>query len=164
MIDIKQLHKEDIFIVNHLAHKIWPITYKDILSKDQLDYMLDWMYSIPTLEDQVQTGYLYYLITFNGEPAGFLGLEPNFPESDNLRVHKIYILTELHGNGLGKKFIEFTEELATSIGMKKLSLTVNRFNNATEFYKHLGFEVMKEEDFKIGKGYLMEDFVMEKSI
>jgi len=96
--------------------------------------------------------------------SGFLGLEPNFPESDNLRVHKIYILTDLHGNGLGKKLIEFTQELGTSIGMKKLSLTVNRFNKATEFYKHLGFEIIKEEDFKIGKGYLMEDFVMEKSI
>lgn len=164
MMDIKQLSKEDIFVVNHLAHKIWPVTYKDILSKDQLDYMLEWMYSIPTLEDQVQTGHLFYLITLNGEPAGYMGIEPNYPNHDVLRIHKIYVLPELQNKGVGKRLMEYAEEIGKSIGMKKMNLTVNRFNDSVNFYKHIGFEIIREEDFKIGKGYLMEDFVMEKDI
>ena len=91
MIEIKQLNSDDIMIVNNLAHEIWPSTFRDILSKEQISYMLDWMYSIETLQEQVQTGYLYYLATLDGVAVGFLGLEPNFPDQNQLRIHKLYV-------------------------------------------------------------------------
>ena len=42
-----------------------------------------------------------------------------------------------------------------------LILNVNRFNNAVQFYQHLGFRIVKEENIDIGNGYLMEDYVMD---
>ena len=42
-----------------------------------------------------------------------------------------------------------------------INLNVNRFNKAVDFYKNKGFQIVKEETIDIGKGYLMEDFVME---
>lgn len=164
MTEISQLSKEDIFIVNHLAHQIFPETYASILEQEQLDYMLEWMYNIQTLEEQVQTGHLFYLITFNGIPSGFIGLEPNFPDADQLRIHKLYVLSNVHKQGLGRKLIDFSIDLGHSIGMQSLHLCVNKFNPAVHFYQHIGFNILRQEDFKIGRGYLMEDFVMEKVI
>lgn len=164
MIEIKQLNSDDVMIVNHLAHEIWPLTFKDILSKDQISYMLDWMYSIDTLQEQVQTGYLYYLLTLDGIPTGFLGLEPNFPDQNQLRIHKLYVKPNAHKKGLGRSLINQAIDIAFDLDQTSLHLNVNKFNPAVDFYKHIGFKVLKEEDIDIGKGYLMEDFVMELSL
>ncbi len=164
MTEIKQLGKEDIFIVNHLAKKVWPDTFREILSPDQIEYMLSWMYDVNTLEEQVQTGHLFYLVTYNGVPAGFVGLEPNFPDADFLRIHKLYVLPEFHGTGLGRTLINHCIDLAFDLGLHTLHLNVNRFNKSVKFYEHVGFKIVGEEDIKIGKGYLMEDYIMELKI
>ena len=99
MVEVIQLHKDDVFIVNHLAEEIWPIAFKDILEKKQIDYMLDWMYNLNTLQEQVQTGILYYLIKKNGVAKGFLGVEPNhlmeipIKEFNNLMKYIRLVLT-----------------------------------------------------------------------
>ena len=43
-----------------------------------------------------------------------------------------------------------------------LTLNVNRFNKAIDFYLKNGFKIIKEENIEIGNGFLMEDYVMEK--
>ena len=159
-----QLGKEDVFLVNHLAHQIWPYTFRDILSKDQIDYMLEWMYNVQTLEEQVQTGYLYYLVKENGIAKGFVGLEPNFPDADMLRIHKLYVLPEAHGKGLGRVLLNKAIDVAFDLDLHTLHLNVNRFNDAVKFYEHCGFKIIGEEDIDIGKGYLMEDYIMELKV
>lgn len=161
MIEIKQLNSDDIMIVNHLAHEIWPSTFRDILSKEQISYMLDWMYSVETLQEQVQTGYLYYLATLDGIAVGFLGLEPNFPDQNQLRIHKVYVKPSIQKKGVGRALINHSIDIAFDLDQTSLNLNVNRFNNAVDFYKYIGFNVTREENIDIGKGYLMEDFVME---
>lgn len=164
MIEINQLNKEDVVIVHHLAHEIWPHTFKDILSKDQIDYMLDWMYNIQTLQEQVQTGYLYYLAKYEGIPVGFLALEPNFPDQNYLRIHKIYVNPKTQKKGIGRALINHSIDIAFDLDQTALHLNVNRFNDAVEFYKYIGFMITKEENIDIGKGYYMEDYVMELSL
>lgn len=161
MIEIVQLSKDDILIVNQLAHDIWPDTFKDILTKEQIDYMLDWMYNVPTLEEQVQTGHLYYLIKEHGIAKGFVGLEPNYPDVDMLRIHKIYILPNAQGKGLGRELLTKAMDVAFDLGIHTLHLNVNRFNKSVDFYKHVGFKIIGEENIDIGKDYLMEDYIME---
>ena len=53
---IRILSEKELPIVKDLAYKIWPIAYQDILLKDQMDYMLNWMYSIEKLEQDFQAG------------------------------------------------------------------------------------------------------------
>ncbi|MFT5779573.1 MAG: N-acetylglutamate synthase-like GNAT family acetyltransferase [Crocinitomicaceae bacterium] len=164
MIAIKQLTKDDIIIVHQLAKDIWPDVYKDIISKDQIDYMLEWMYNVNTLTEQVQIGYLYYMVTHHGVPKGFVGLEPNFPQAGTLRMHKLYVNIEDQGAGLGKALLEKSIEVANQLDLATINLNVNRFNKAVDFYKYSGFEVVEEVNINIGKGYLMEDYVMVRSV
>ena len=161
MTEIKQLHVEDVTIVHHLAHEIWPHTFKDILSKEQIEYMLEWMYSIPVLQEQAETGFLYYLVKDDGIAVGFIGLEPNYPDAGFLRIHKLYVKPKMHKTGIGRKMINHCIDIAFDLDMNVLHLNVNRYNDAVDFYKHVGFTIIKEEDIDIGKNFLMEDFVME---
>jgi len=46
-------------------------------------------------------------------------------------------------------------------GANTLQLQVNRNNIAVNFYKKHGFKIIAEEDFDIGNGYFMNDYVME---
>ena len=160
MLVISQLTKDDIIIVHQLALKIWPDAFKDILEPDQIEYMLDWMYNVNTLTEQVQTGHLYYMVTLDGIPKGFVGLEPNFPDAGTLRIHKLYVDTNVQGKGLGKALLEKTIEIGKELDVATINLNVNRFNEAVEFYKSQGFQIIKEENIDIGRGYLMEDYVM----
>ena len=164
MLNISQLSKDDIFIVNQLAHSIWPDAFKDILEPDQIEYMLEWMYNINTLSEQVQTGHLYYVITENGVPQGFIGVEPNFPDAGTLRVHKLYVESNAHGKGLGKALLKKAIEIGNELDVATLNLTVNRYNKAVDFYKSQGFQIVEEVDVNIGKGYYMNDYVMVREL
>ncbi len=160
MLAISQLTKDDIIIVHQLANKIWPDAFKDILKPEQIEYMLDWMYNVNTLTEQAQTGHLFYMITLDGIPKGFVGLEPNFPDAGTLRIHKLYVETSDHGKGLGKALLEKTIEIGKELDVATINLNVNRFNAAVDFYKSHGFQIVKEENIDIGRGYLMEDYMM----
>lgn len=158
---IEQIRPNGVHVIRDLAERIWPDTFKNILKPDQIRYMLDWMYDEGTLREQVQTGHLFYVLKKYDQPIGFVGLEPNFPNADFLRIHKLYMLPDFQGKGLGRKLINHSIDVAFDLNLKRLHLNVNRYNRSVEFYKHVGFSVVGEEDIDIGRGYLMEDYIME---
>jgi ribosomal protein S18 acetylase RimI-like enzyme len=50
-------------------------------------------------------------------------------------------------------------------GLRSITLTVNRQNyKAINFYFKNGFTIDHIANFDIGKGYVMEDFVMKKRV
>ena len=155
-----QLGRDDMYIIHDLAHRIWPHTYGHIISQSQLDYMLDWMYDVHTLEKKVETGILYYIVKSEGVTCGFIGMEPNFPDAGFLRIHNLYVLPEMQGKGLGRVLLNQAIDVAFDLDLHTLHLNVNRFNKAQEFYEHVGFKKIGEEDIDIGQGYLMEDYIM----
>jgi ribosomal protein S18 acetylase RimI-like enzyme len=161
---IKKIAPEELAIIQEIAHKTWPDTFRNILSVTQIDYMLEWMYNLDTLSNQVKSGHEFYVFEEKNIVLGFIGIEPFHPDPDSLKIHKLYVLPESQGLGVGKQLIEKSKEVAFENGISNLVLNVNRFNNAVEFYTHLGFTVVKEEDIDIGNGYLMEDYVMSLTI
>lgn len=161
MQSIRSLSAAEIPLVQELAYKIWPIAYKEILSQDQLDYMLNWMYSFESLTQQLQEGHHYFGIYDKNEIIGFLDIQPNYPENGVLKLNKIYVLPSYHGKGFGFQLIQFAIDFATEAKQKTIELQVNRFNKAKDFYSKIGFTIKEEKDFDIGNGYFMNDFVME---
>lgn len=159
--EIRSLSAIDMPLVQELAYKIWPIAYREILSKAQLDYMLNWMYSLNSLTQQLQEGHKYYGIYEAEEFLGFLDLQLNYPFENELKINKIYVLSSSQGKGLGLKLMRFALETARISAMQSVSLQVNRHNKAKDFYAKIGFTVREEKKFDIGNGYFMDDFVME---
>jgi RsiW-degrading membrane proteinase PrsW (M82 family)/ribosomal protein S18 acetylase RimI-like enzyme len=162
MLSIAKANAEEIELIRELSAEVWPATYSPILSNDQIDYMLDKMYSPQALEKQMEEGHEFLIVSNAGVPMGFASyseIEPGI-----FKLHKIYILTLHQGRGLGRFVIEQIIEMAKAKGCSALQLNVNRQNTAKTFYEKLGFVVIREEDIDIGNGYFMNDYVMEKRI
>jgi ribosomal protein S18 acetylase RimI-like enzyme len=164
MITISQATSKDIPIIQEIAHKTWPITYGAILSREQLDYMMDLMYSNESLLEQLKTKPLFFLAQDEDSFLGFTSCENNYQNNKVTRIHKIYILPEAQGKGVGKVLIEKVMAIAKENQSEVISLNVNKFNKAVTFYQKIGFEIASEEDLDIGNGYLMEDYKMELKI
>lgn len=165
MIQITEASIEDVAKIQEIAHITWPITYGEILSTGQLEYMLDLIYSDEALTKQIQNKeQLFYLISDSKSVIGFIGIEHNYKNEAITKIHKIYLLPETQGKGFGKIVFEEIEKMASENHSKDLLLNVNRFNTALNFYKKLGFEIKETVDIEIGNGYLMEDYVMGKQI
>ena len=155
---------EQLPIVIDLTKKIWPVAYGEILSKAQLDYMIDKFYNETALRELMQKGHVFYLAQDENEKfVGFVSYEIN-SEPNKTKIHKIYVLPETQGTGLGREFFELVKEKAIENNQKAIFLNVNKYNNAIHFYMKQGFTKVKDEVIDIGYGYVMDDYVMEVAI
>jgi ribosomal protein S18 acetylase RimI-like enzyme len=161
---IRKLEINELEIITSLAYRIWPKTYGHIISQEQMTYMLEWMYSIETLQTNFTKNHTYFCISSGHQDIGFLDVEINHPVPVNLKIHKIYVLPEFQGKGIGYALMLKARDFAKKNRMITMSLQVNRNNPAIEFYKRFGFEIIDEQDFEIGNGFYMNDFVMRYKI
>ncbi|WP_312761112.1 GNAT family N-acetyltransferase [Epilithonimonas sp.] len=158
---IIKAEQKDISVIQDLAKKSWSFAYVDILEQDQIDYMLDLMYSEEALKKHFENrNYHYYLIQEEDQFLGFVGFEFH-QEPETTKLHRIYFLKEAQGKGLGKKALKFVVNETEKIGNKRVILTVNKNNSAKNFYESQGFKIYDEAIFDIGNGYVMDDFLME---
>lgn len=153
--------KSQLFIIKELAYTIWPVAYGEILSKEQLDYMLDLIYTIESLEKQVDNNHVFLLVEDDNQFIGFASYELNFENSNKTKIQKLYVLPEIQGKGIGKNLINYIKQIAIDNKNSALILNVNRFNKAKEFYLKYGFEITKEIKIDIGNNYIMDDYIME---
>lgn len=161
MIAIRPAKKSDFTVIREIAFQTWPATYGEILSTEQLRFMLNKFYSLENLQLNVEQNQLFFIISENEIPLGFLGIEHHFDKKPITKIHKIYILPNNQGKGIGKLAIDFVIKSALENQNNKIILNVNRFNRAVQFYQKMDFKIIQEIDIEIGDGYLMEDFVME---
>lgn len=162
MITYKTATVEDIGIIRNIAGKTWFSTYKDILSSKQLDYMFDMMYSEKSIYSQiVEQKHVFFIAHSFDIPIGYVSIEQQ--EENLYHLHKLYVLPDKQGKGIGQELISKAFEFAktTSKGQYcALELNVNRYNKALNFYIKMGMHISREGDFEIGNGFYMNDYIM----
>ena len=133
-ITIRNATVNDIDLIRELTFKVWPQTYSSSISKEQIDYMLEMMYSKKSLADQIAEGSKFIIVQDNNKPVGFASYKQ--VESAIYKLDKIYILKTQQGKGTGKFVIEYILQQIKNEGASSLQLQVNRHNkNAKSFYK-----------------------------
>lgn len=162
MLKIRKATSKDIPLIRELTFKVWPQTYAAIISREQIEYMLEMMYSEASLLKQMNEGCRFIIAYDNNEPVGFASCQETEPSL--FKLHKIYVLNSQQGKGTGKFMIEYLLNDIHQKGGSALQLQVNRHNKARNFYEKLGFVTIQEADFDIGNGYFMNDYVMEKKL
>ena len=155
MITIQEASEKELSLIREIAHKTWPYTFGNILSAAQIAYMLEWMYSLPSLQEQVKDkGHTFLIAREEGTALGFASYELNYKSQAVTKIHKIYVLPNTQGKGIGKALIGRIAEVSKQHQNKALSLNVNRQNAAVQFYQHLGFEIIGQENIDIGQGFM----------
>jgi len=163
-VSIRFAEPEDINTIGYLAQQIWPKTYGEILTPEQMRYMLQLFYSPLSLRHQMlEDKQQFLLVEEEEEPIGFASWGAS-AEAGVYKLHKLYVLPGRQGKGLGKTILDFIYEDIRPLGARALRLNVNRYNKARQFYEKMGFSVIREEDVDIGNNYFMNDFVMEKQM
>ncbi|GHA76553.1 GNAT family N-acetyltransferase [Pontibacter akesuensis] len=160
---IRQASTEDIPAIKRLADETWEPTYKSILSKEQIDYMFEVIYSEAALEAQMKEGQTFLLLLEEAQPVGFAAYSVKDAEASVYKLNKIYLLPQTQGKGYGKILLQEVEQQAKKAGAAILDLNVNRHNNAKAFYERAGYHVHQQEDIAIGP-YWMNDYVMRKAL
>jgi GNAT superfamily N-acetyltransferase len=160
IIPVKEKHL--IEVVADLAAEIWTEHYTAIIGSEQVEYMLDKFQSYNAISKQIAENSLYYLIKEGDQYVGYFAAEP---KDGMLFLSKYYVKSSQRGKGFGKAALAFVEELAKKMGLKKIALTVNKHNTVTiDIYQNLGFINKGAIVTEIGKGFKMDDYLLEKTL
>ncbi len=162
MLTIRHASVNDIDLIRDLCRQVWPQTYSGIISQEQIKYMLEMMYSEKALFQQMNEQHYFIIIYNTGVPVGFASYSEIAPMI--YKLHKLYILQNQQGRGIGKYAIEHIIKNISVNGATVLQLNVNRNNSAKTFYEKHGFTVIRTEDIDIGNGFFMNDYIMEKKL
>ena len=152
----------DIPAIMDMASIVFPATYREILSPEQLEYMMDMMYSEASLNRQMtEELHTYYIcdgkgyVSFRHEGTLDGGVEL-------FHLEKLYVMPKEQGTGLGRRLFRTVVDAVRkqSDGKFRIELNVNRNNRAVTFYERLGMTKSRQGDFPIGNGFFMNDYIM----
>lgn len=164
-ISLKLVKAEEAAEVEVMARRIWPKAYSRIITSEQIDYMLGWMYAPEKIREEISAaGVQYFWIEEDDEKVGFLAVGP-VVAGKTAPLHKLYILNENHGRGLGSLALGALYAYLSEAGVPELELRVNRHNSiAISFYRKNGFETVAEDAADIGHGFVMDDYIMRRAL
>lgn len=145
--------KKDIENVSSLASIIWHEAYKEILTNEQINYMLKNIQSTEAIQKEISDGFRYFLVMRNSVPIGYF----SYTKTDHVFLSKMYILNECRQLGFARKIIEYLKREKQDIVLR-----VNKENHlAINAYKKLSFKIIKEAKTDIGNGFYMDDYFMK---
>lgn len=164
MYSIQRICEEKLHLIHELAHQIYYPTYSAILSIQQIDFMLQNIYSLQKLKEALLAGQEFFVLQdANGQALGFIALQSKENDAQVLRIEKLYLLPAVQGKGCGSLLLHFAAEQAQHLDKTILELNVNRGNNAYHFYTKQGFKTVSEIDIPYF-GFILDDYVMQKQL
>ncbi len=152
----------ELSAVRKIADQIWPETFAAILSPDQIRYMMNMMYAPAVMEHELADGYTFILVQADGIGAGYIVCSP---DHGIWKLHKLYLLSRYHSQGIGQRMLDHAQQLGRELGFSTIRLNVNKQNTrAIRAYERNGFITAESVKNPIGQGYFMDDYVMEKPL
>jgi len=166
MFTITKISSEKISLIEKLSSEIWYKVYPSIISMKQIDFMLNWMYSKSSLEEQIlELKHQFIIVSTYEDAVGYASYSvKSEAEPSTFRLHKLYLQPECHGQGMGRAMINYVIDQIIPLGAQFLELNVNKANPTVDFYKKFGFIITEDTVRQIGEGYLLDDYVMSLKI
>jgi len=163
--EITPLAPADVHAVAALARVVWQETYPHIISQAQIDFMLEARYNAPQLLAELATpGIWWDQIKVDGELAAFAATQLTATPGE-MKLDKLYVDPARQRLGLGRRLLEHVGARAVAQGCTTLILAVNKQNErAIAAYRKHGFAVRDAVRVDIGHGFVMDDFIMARSL
>ena len=165
IIQISPVSRADVDAIAALARIVWQDAYPGIITQAQIDYMLEQRYNTLRLLEELAMPNLWWdKATVDGELAAFASTLTS-EKADELKLDKLYVDPLQQRLGLGGRLIAHVSERALAQGCTTLILAVNKRNEpAIAAYTKHGFVVRNAVRVDIGNDFVMDDFIMEKSL
>ena len=89
---IRPATEADVPLLRDLAQRIWRECYPGIITAEQIEFMLGWMYSGEEIRRQLTAGVPWEIAESDGEPVGYLSWQR---EADGrVKISKLYVLPQ----------------------------------------------------------------------
>jgi ribosomal protein S18 acetylase RimI-like enzyme len=162
-IDIKPVTPPEVPAIAALAREIWQAAYPEIITQEQIDFMLEQRYGNARLYDDLEDADKWLNQAFVGERRiGFAFCELSKGE---YKLDKLYIHPDFQRQGVGGALIAHVAAHAKKQGYPCVILAVNKHNEkAIKAYRKHGFTVRESATTDIGRGFIMDDYIMEKRV
>ena len=152
---------QDIRALADLAKKIWNEYFVDIISKEQITYMVEKFQSYLALKKAIEEDHYVYFLAFEDDRMiGFCGVKPE--DDGRLFLSKLYLEKDSRGKGLASKLLKTALSFANNEHLRAIYLTCNKFNtHSLDVYKAKGFYEIDAVQTDIGQGYIMDDYILQ---
>ncbi len=152
--------ESDFAGIREVVYEVWPIAYREMISQEQIAYMLDMMYTDDSLRKQInEEGCMFLVHENNARIEGFASFSQ--VEGSLYKLHKLYVYSILQGRGIGQALLNRVKQLVATEGGNAIELQVNKKNIAQHFYLKQGFTIDRELVLDIGNGFVMDDYIMK---
>jgi GNAT superfamily N-acetyltransferase len=163
-LSIKLASIEDIPVIVKIAYDTWFVTYQDVISQAQIEYMFGEMYTPESIYKQMDFYKHAFLILYQADmPIGFASYGKLEEPINTFKLHKLYLLPSEQNKGFGRMLLNEVEQKAADLAANHLQLNVNRKNSALSFYEKLGYEIIETVDIPFAEFWL-NDYVLAKKI
>ncbi len=169
-INIKKCTLEDLRKIQEISYETFNETFKHQNSPENMNTYLERAFNLKQLERELSNiSSLFFFVYFNNEVAGYLKVNINDAQSEemgdeSLEIERIYIKNTFQKHGLGKYLLNKAMEIAMERKKKKIWLGVWEKNeNAIAFYKKKGFVQTGAHSFYMGDEEQV-DLIMTKTL
>jgi ribosomal protein S18 acetylase RimI-like enzyme len=162
---IEPLTAADVGPLWVLAREIWYAHYPAIVSTAQIEYMLEQRYNAGVVRAELRRDDLWWdKLMVDGVMAGFASYFLTGAPGE-MKLDKLYVHPRHQRRGYGGRMIDRACEIARTRGCNRLTLAVNKNNrSAVDAYLKHGFRIADAVVKDIGRGFVMDDYIMEKRV
>ncbi len=163
---IEVILAKDVFEVQSIANQLLPKTYNDIMSTEEIDYLVDVIYSKDNINvSDKENDILYFVALDDNNLVGFVALYRIGPNLYHLS--KIFVKSLKQNQGIGTMLFKAILDYFNNKYVKNtnviLELSLNCNNKTKNFYKSLGMVKVRDDDLDIGNGFILQQDVMSYS-
>lgn len=150
--------------IRDVAAEVWPQTFAEILSPEQISYMMEMMYAPAVMAKELAENMHFELLRIDNEPSGYI-VYSAYNSDQTAKLHKVYLKQAFHGQGIGQQMLLHAQEQCRKLGFREVVLAVNKQNSkAIKAYERNGFTIYDSVCNPIGNGFFMDDYLMKKSL
>lgn len=155
----------DVETLAALAREIWLAHYPAIIGSAQIEYMLAQRYDPEVVREELGHDGIWWDKLMAGQRmAGFASYFLTGVAGE-MKLDKLYVHPDYQRRGCGGRMILRASKMARARGCRRLVLAVNRNNRgAIDAYLKHGFRIEEAVVKDIGGGFVMDDYVMVKSV
>ena len=113
---IREIGVNELDKVHNIALDVWEKTYSSIISKEQIEFMFDKMYTLESLAEQMKSGHIFLI---HETDEGINGFCSYCIEQNGVKIPKLYVsLTKQ------KKAIKTAKQLVASWSRTALAAAI----------------------------------------
>lgn len=155
---IRQATLSDLNYIQDLSEEVLPNAFHGVLTTEQIDYMLDRLYSQEALSAELNDEQKkIYVASIDGHDVAYACIIKQGP--DLFFLPKIYVDNREQSKGIGSALFKHVLNELKKIHPEPLTIEVkvNRHNRARKFYQKLGFNLVREVDTDLQDCYISQE-------